>query len=193
MIDAELAAITGAWDPDALPANVRIGRECWFERKDSFARFRSERDPGLVIGDRVRVYTWTTFNVEQEGVLRIGSDSVLVGAVFMCARHIEIGQRVIVSYGVTIADSDFHPRDPQDRVLDARANAPLGDRTARPQVIARPVTIEDDAWIGIGAIVLKGVRIGRGARVMAGAVVTHDVAPGTTVAGNPARPGSAAP
>ena len=47
--------------------------------------------------------------------------------------------------------------------------------------------IEDDVWIGIGAIVLKGTRIGRGARVGAGAVVTRDVAAGATVAGNPAQ------
>ena len=187
-----IQTITGAWDPATLPANVRVGRDCWMERKDSFARFKSERDPGLVIGDRVRVYTWTTFNVEAAGKVIVGSDSILVGAVFMCAREITLGERVIVSYGVTIADSDFHPRDPHERVADAIANAPLGDRSQRPQVVASPVVIEDDAWIGIGAIVLKGVRIGRGARVQAGAVVTHDVAPGATVAGNPARPAAGA-
>jgi len=185
--------ITGAWDLATLPANVRIGRDCWLERKDSFERFRSACEPGLVIGDRVRVYTWTTFNVEPQGQVFVGSDSVLVGAVFMCARRIEIGKRVIVSYGVTIADSDFHPRDPHQRILDAEANAPLGDRATRPAVAAAPVTVEDDAWIGIGAIVLKGVRVGRGARVMAGAVVTRDVAPGATVAGNPAHPCGEAP
>ena len=42
-------------------------------------------------------------------------------------------------------------------------------------------------WIGIGAIVLKGVRVGRGARIAAGSVVTRDVPEGGTVAGNPAR------
>jgi acetyltransferase-like isoleucine patch superfamily enzyme len=94
---------------------------------------------------------------------------------------------VIVSYNVTIADSDFHPRDPELRKLDAMANAPQGDRSQRPAVIAKPVVIEDDTWVGIGAIVLKGVRIGRGARIGAGAVVTSDVPPGATFAGNPAR------
>jgi acetyltransferase-like isoleucine patch superfamily enzyme len=49
------------------------------------------------------------------------------------------------------------------------------------------VIIEDDVWIGIGAIILKGTRIGRGARVGAGAVVTRDVPAGATVAGNPAQ------
>jgi acetyltransferase-like isoleucine patch superfamily enzyme len=49
-----------------------------------------------------------------------------------------------------------------------------------------PVTIEDDVWIGAGAIVLPGVTIGRGAVVAAGAVVTRSVVPGTIVAGVPA-------
>jgi acetyltransferase EpsM len=66
----------------------------------------------------------------------------------------------------------------------------LGDRvTLGPGVLlAGGVTIEDDAFLGIGAVVLPGRRIGRGAVVGGGAVVVHDVAPGTTVAGNPARP-----
>jgi maltose O-acetyltransferase len=54
-------------------------------------------------------------------------------------------------------------------------------------VESRPVRIDDDVWIGIGAVILKGVHIGKGARVEAGAVVTHDVAPGIVVEGNPAQ------
>jgi acetyltransferase-like isoleucine patch superfamily enzyme len=184
----DVADITGAWDHGALPSNVRIGSGCFLERRGSFKRFRSERDPGLVLGDRVSVYAWTTFNVEPTGQVLVGSDSVLVGAVLMCAERIRIGERVVVSYNVTIADSDFHPVDPELRRQDALANEPGGDRSARPPIETGPVEIEDDAWIGIGAIVLKGVRVGRGARVGAGAVVTSDVPPGASVAGNPARP-----
>ena len=47
--------------------------------------------------------------------------------------------------------------------------------------------VEDDVSIGIGAVILPGVRLGRGCLVGAGAVVTKDVAPHTTVVGNPAR------
>ena len=50
-----------------------------------------------------------------------------------------------------------------------------------------PVFIEDDVFIGARAMVLKGVRIGKGAVVGAGAVVTKDVPPNAIVAGNPAR------
>src|SRR5207302_3921771 len=136
-------------------------------------------------GDRVRAFTWTEFNVEPTGLLEIGADSVLVGAVFMCAERISIGRAVVVSYNVTIADSDFHPLDPEQRRRDAIANAP-GSELARPDIASAPVVIGDGALIGIGAIILKGVTIGAGTRVEAGAVVTRDVEAGVTVAGNPA-------
>ncbi len=179
--------ITGEWDYSTLPTNVCVGEHCWIERRDSFARFRSTQERGLILGDRVKIYTWTTFNVEESGRVEIGDDSTIVGGIFMCAERVTIGRNVVISYHVTIADSDFHPADPCLRIQDAIANSPAGDRTMRPPVISRPVVIEDDVWIGIGAIVLKGTRIGPGARIEAGAVVTRDVPSGCTVAGNPAQ------
>lgn len=177
------------WDLSGLPSNVEVGKDCYLElNRFNFERFRSERQPGLRVGDRVTIHDWTAFNVERDGLIEVGDDTVIAGAIFMCAEHIQIGRRVVVSYHVTIADCDFHPRDPAARMRDAIANAPGGDRHQRPALEARPVVIEDDVTVGIGAIVLKGVRIGRGARVHAGAVVTRDVVPGSIVAGNPAKP-----
>ena len=67
----------------------------------------------------------------------------------------------------------------------------LFDDPTRPFVeqgiTARGITVEDDVWIGAGAIVTDGVTIGRGAVVAAGAVVTRDVPPRTVAAGSPAR------
>ncbi len=53
--------------------------------------------------------------------------------------------------------------------------------------VAKPIKIEDNVWIGGGAILLPGVRVGRNAVVGAGAVVTRNVPANTVVAGNPAR------
>src|SRR5829696_2398621 len=100
----DLSEFTGTWDYTVLPANVRIGDGCFLERKESFARFRSQRDPGLTLGRGVRVYTWTAFNVEPSGAIEIGDASILVGALFMCVEIIRLGRSVIVSYNVTIAD-----------------------------------------------------------------------------------------
>lgn len=184
----DIREITGTWDYASLPRNVELGAGCFIERKESFRRFRSTREPGLRLGSNVRVYTWAEFSVEPAGEISVGDDSILVGPIFMCAERISVGRRVVISYHVTIADCDFHPLDRASRRKDALANAHGSHASERPPLVTRPVVIDDDAWIGIGAIVLKGVRIGRGARVAAGAVVTRDVSDGATVAGNPARP-----
>ena len=182
----------GDWDYTDLPANIQIGDGCYLEDRGSFRRFRSTHDPGLVLGKRVRVYNGTAFSVEPDGAVHVDDDATLVGAIFWCAHSITLGKRVSVSYNVVIADSDFHPHDPDLRREDARAISPQGDVRLRPPLVSKPVVIEEDVWIGIGAIILKGVRIGAGARIHAGAVVTRDVPAGAEVAGNPARAVSAA-
>jgi acetyltransferase-like isoleucine patch superfamily enzyme len=180
-----LADVTGGWDYSTLPPNIRLGSDCFIEQRDCFDRCLSTRDPAVVLGDRARVYAWTRFSLEPTGYVEVGRDSVLVGAMFMGADSIRVGERVVVSYFVTIADCDFHPSDPQARREDAVAIAPGGDPSLKHDLVTRPVVIEDDVWIGIGAIVLKGVTIGAGARIGPGAVVTRDVPAGASVSGNP--------
>ena len=66
----------------------------------------------------------------------------------------------------------------------------LPHKTSAPQPVPQqPYTvIGSDVWIGFGASIIGGVRVGHGACIAAGAVVTHDVEPYTVVAGNPAKP-----
>ena len=102
------------------------------------------------------------------------------------AGQINIGDRVMISHNVNIFDSLTHPVDHILRHRHFRAIATTG----HPRQIdlgERPVRIEDDAWIAAGAVVLRGVTVGKAAIVGAGAVVTHDVPPFAIVAGNPAR------
>lgn len=186
-LEMDVSEFVGNWDYTMLPANVRIGEGCYLERKDSFQRFRSRHNPGLVLGNRVYVYTWTVFSVEPEGTIVVGDESILVGAMFWCAENIIIGKRVTISYNVTIADSDFHPREPGLRRQDAIAIAPPENQNPRPPLITQPVIIEDDVQIGIGTIILKGVHIGAGAQIGAGSVVTANIPAKAVVAGNPAR------
>lgn len=102
------------------------------------------------------------------------------------ASRITIGDRVMISHNVNIFDNLTHPVSAAQRHQHFHHIATVG----HPPSIdlgERPVTIDNDAWIAAGAMVLRGVTIGEGAIVGAGAVVTHDVAPWTVVAGNPAR------
>lgn len=100
---------------------------------------------------------------------------------------VSIGNNVLISHLADIHDTNSHPIDWGARRKDSRAIL-SGEEYASPSAtISSPVVIEEDAWIGLKAIVLKGVRVGRGAIVAAGAVVTKNVEPWTIVAGNPAK------
>src|SRR5678810_1091699 len=93
----------------------------------------------------------------------------------------------LISWNVGIADSDFHPIDPAQRHQDALALAPYyKNRPPRPPIRTAPVRISDNVWIGMNAVILKGVTIGENSVVAAGAVVTKTVEPNRVVAGNPA-------
>jgi acetyltransferase-like isoleucine patch superfamily enzyme len=94
---------------------------------------------------------------------------------------------VVAGWNVTIADTDFHPVSPAERIADAIAVSPLGDVRNRPPVLRLPVIIDDDVWIGPSATILKGVHIGSGAFIEPGSVVVRDVPAGAHVMGNPAR------
>ena len=183
----DIGAFTGDWDHDELPANVQVGQGTRIERRTSFDRFHSERDPGFVMGANCLLYTWAGIGVERDGVIEIGDDCVLVGPIFLCAERITIGNRVVVSYNVTIADCDFHPMDPDERRRDALAVTPDGDVSMRPRLKSAPIEIGDDVHLGIGAVVLKGVTIGAGAHIGPGTVVTKDVPAGAVVVGNPGQ------
>lgn len=101
--------------------------------------------------------------------------------------QLRVGNRVLISHQVNIHDTNGHPTGAARRAEHFRLIATSGHPRLWDDMDARPVAIADDAWIGFGATVLKGVTVGRGAIVAAQAVVTADVAPFTVVAGNPAR------
>ncbi len=111
-----------------------------------------------------------------DSYIEIGDGTGISGASIVARRAVVIGARVLIGAGACIWDSDFHPLNP-----DVRRQHPTRDARSAP------ITIEDDVFIGARALILKGVRVGRGAVVGAGAVVTRDVPPGQIVAGNPAR------
>ena len=119
--------------------------------------------------------------------IRIGSRSEINhGCDVDVLQSLTLGDDVLIAAQVYIADHDAHNPD-----WTLRANDHLDRREGRKDwsvVPHAPVRIEDKAWIGRRAMVLKGVTIGTGAIVAAGAVVTRSVEPWTVVAGVPAQP-----
>lgn len=162
---------------------VRWGRRWCIWGMPIIQRHRGSR---IELGDGLLLRSWRTTNPlvpahpvvlatrTAQAVIRVGQDVGMTGATLVAAERIEIGDRVFVGANCTIADTDFHPLDPAARQADVLAGA------------HRPVIVEDDAFIGMQSIVLKGVRVGAGSVIGAGSVVTRDVPPGAVVAGNPA-------
>jgi acetyltransferase-like isoleucine patch superfamily enzyme len=179
------ATLPGDWARGSIPTNVIAGPGCVIDSTFCFKHFFSTLPGALRLGSHVTLWR-TALSTEAEGTIVIGDHSWIANASLVAVRQISIGARVVIAGGATVVDSDFHPLDPAARLADTIALSPRGDRARRPTFEARPVIIEDDVWIGWNATILKGLRIGAGAVIHPGAVVTRDVAPGAHVHGNPA-------
>jgi acetyltransferase-like isoleucine patch superfamily enzyme len=133
----------------------------------------------ICIGDDVRIGNRCAFvvspNLFEKPELIIGSHTSINYCTEISVEcRVQIGSRCLIAGETRIYDNNSHSVDYRNgREMTARDVA--------------PVTIADDVWIGMRAMILKGVNIGRGAVVAAGAVVTRDVPAMTVVAGNPAR------
>jgi acetyltransferase-like isoleucine patch superfamily enzyme len=174
-----------------VPPNTRVGSGTVITgdrvtEAQVFRKFASRLDPGLVIGAGCHL-DGVCFNVGERGFVSIGDHCRFEEAFLIAEQEIRIGDRVTIGWRATIVDCDFHPIAPAERLTDVVACSPLAGGMVRPALACRPVVIEDDAWIGPNATILKGVRIGRGAFVEPGAVVVQDVPTRARVLGNPAR------
>lgn len=111
----------------------------------------------------------------------VGKDSYI-----WSAKKISIGNRVLISHNCNIFDNDTHPLDKVERHNQFKDIIFKG-HSKSINLNEEEVLIENDVLIGACSIILKGVRIGEGAIISAGSIVTGDVPPDTIVAGNPAR------
>lgn len=157
----------GVFSADQLAA---CGEGCIFE--DDVLIFHPEN---VWLGRDVYVGHRAILKGYFKNAMRVG-DGTWIGqnVFFHSAGGLTIGANVGVGPGVQIITS-FH--------REAGRALPI----LHSPIELAEVVIEDDVDLGVGAIVLPGVRVGRGAQVGAGAVVTRDVAPYAVVAGNPAR------
>jgi acetyltransferase-like isoleucine patch superfamily enzyme len=141
------------------------------------------RGAKIEVGDNVTLCSCSRFNplapkrrlsfVTNTPVAKIviGDGAGISNSVLSCYERIRIGRNTLIGAECLIIDSDFH-------------GLPLGEGK---ETRSAPVEIGDNVFIGTRSIIVKGVRIGDGAVIGAGSVVTGDVPARSLAAGNPAR------
>jgi len=142
-------------------SSIVIGKHC---------RFRSRPTSNLIGINRPCIVA----TLRENARIRIGEGCGFSGTTIGSAVSIIIGNNVICGANTTITDTDWHHVDP------SRRRDPV-------DVPASPVVFEDNVWLGLNAIVLKGVTIGRNSVIAAGSVVTRSIPANVIAGGVPAR------
>lgn len=141
----------------------------------------------IILGHKVWIEGTISSTNNYTGLLEIGDYSFIGPNTRIWAfKRIKIGKNVFISHNCNIMDSNTHPTNPGLRIegsLKLR-NTGVWDNTG---VECADIIIDDNAWICENSCIMKGVHIGEGAIVAAGAIVTHDVPDMCIVGGNPAR------
>ena len=143
---------------------------CLWSKKDKSLSLLVLRDNAtLLINNNFKIYSGAKIYINKNAELILGSGYINHNANISCFEKIVIGNNVSISENVVIRDSDNH------EIIGSK-----GFKT-------KPIVIGDNVWIGLNVIILKGVKIGNGAVIAAGSVVTKDVLPNTLVGGMPAK------
>jgi acetyltransferase-like isoleucine patch superfamily enzyme len=128
---------------------------------------------GTRIGSGTKI--WRDVWIDQYSALVIGNEVTIGKSVMLvCVGGVEIQDRVMIGHGSKLMSGGHRIPDSTDEPM----------RWSGPELA--PISVEADAWLGAGVIVLPGVTIGKGAVVAAGAVVTKSIPPYAIAAGVPA-------
>jgi acetyltransferase-like isoleucine patch superfamily enzyme len=155
-------------------ADLQLGKNVFMD--DRVVIFQRERGGAAHIGNRVCLYRDTIIETGYGGSFRIGEDSSIHPRCQLNAyvSAIEIGCGVMIA-----PNCAFYPYD-----HGIKPGQPI---YKQPLTSKGPILVGDQSWLSVGVIVLGGVRIGEGAVIGAGAVVTGDIPAGAVALGSPAR------
>lgn len=165
-LDIDKTAIIDTGKTGILFTNVK-----WSDKDPFKTLFVLKENAKVIVEGEFKIYSNSKIYVNENAVLQLGSGYINYGLNLECYKKVVIGNNVLIGPNVTIRDSDNH------------SIFQLDEENIKEQ----PIIIEDNVWIGMNAVILKGVRIGKGSVVAAGAVVTKDVPEHSLVAGVPAK------
>lgn len=157
---------------------IRLLNACDYDDAESKAKILKELFGS--VGEYVHVDI--DFHCEYGKNIHVGNNVIInMNCTFVDNNRIDIGNRVLIASDVKMYTAT-HSTDPAVRNHSDNPNPAFWCNT-----YSKPICIEDEVWIGGGAILLPGVTIGKGSVVGAGAVVTKDIPPYSVAVGNPAR------
>lgn len=159
-------------------------------------KFRRPPGSTIVIGKNVRMLSSFSSNLHglnrkcmissltRNGKITIGNDVGLSGVIIACADKISIGNRAMIGANTTISDTDSHAINYQYR---HPKNFGFDTKIFKEPVRTKEIIIEDDVFIGMHSLILKGSYIGKGSVIGAGSIVTGYIPPNTIAIGQPAK------
>lgn len=160
-----------ALDPSAklnIRGNLRLNTNC-FQENGRVTNLRMDAESQLLVHGNFDIFYGGDIICFAGSNLELGSGFCNSNLLLRCTENIWIGEDVAISHNVTIMDSDAHEI--------------VGNKHVKTQ----PIRIGNHVWIGSGAKILKGVTVGNGAVIAAGAVVTRNIPDRCMAAGVPAR------
>ncbi|EKE41455.1 hypothetical protein ENUP19_0305G0035 [Entamoeba nuttalli] len=179
-------------------SRVEFEEKCSAEGKICYFKLPELAEEAKILNDKMFDFNNERDFTKRQEIIKtivksIGENSVIFPP-FRCSkgRFITIGNNTVINVNCYIIDGI--PITIGNNVMIAANVSILGGTHSTDPIIRnygtvyrKPVTIEDGAWIGCGAKILPGVRIGKNAVVGAGSVVTHDIPDNMVAVGNPAR------
>ncbi len=160
------------WFERPLPPNVSLAHSSWLYSSYAFVHCRSTHACALRLGPFSSFYDGF-FDLGSDGHVEVGKYSTLVDVIIATNGAVRIADYCFLAHDVVIAEHAFA--------------TPIGMSLPRGGGARSDIVLEDDVWVGTGAVLLGGAHIGAGSIVGAGAVVDFAVPPEVVVAGNPAR------
>lgn len=146
----------------AKGASIRIGKNGVFCSDSYF------NEPGLNHPVNIRL-------MSAGAKLTIGNQFGISGGSICVQKEVQIGDEVLMGANAFISDTDFHPVAPENR------------RSSRENIGSAKVVIGNNVFIGMNAIILKGVSVGDNSIIAAGSVVTRHIPANQIWGGNPAK------
>jgi acetyltransferase-like isoleucine patch superfamily enzyme len=176
------------WYPKAIPVNLVMEDMVYLDSMYSFACFHSQQPNGFKLGYASGNYLHSHFLVGEKGKVCVGKYVVLEATNILANDSVTIGDYCMFSWGSYVTDSWLNEETYSFSVRKEILKK-LADSKNRYLDIPnpKPVIIEENVWVGFDAVILPGVRLGRGSVIGCKTVISEDVPPYAVIVGDPAR------